>query len=151
MAEVKAMLKNDYGCYIHPITTRNPQADAILERIHQTIGDMIRTFQLPTNLTLDNLDPLAGLLAAVASATRATVHTTLKATPSQLVFGRDAMVNTKFIADWASIRSNKQKIINQNNKRENSKRKPHTYQVGDKILITTASNCKFGKNPYEGP
>merc|ERR1712115_427411 len=49
MAEVKAMLKNDYGCNIHPITTRNPQANAILERIHQTIGDMIRTFQLPTN------------------------------------------------------------------------------------------------------
>ena len=39
------------------------------------------------------------VLSAVAFATRATVHTTWGATPSQLVFGRAAMVNTKVIAD----------------------------------------------------
>ena len=46
MAEVKKMLKDEYDIRQKVITTRNPQANAILERIHQTIGNMIRTFQL---------------------------------------------------------------------------------------------------------
>jgi hypothetical protein len=33
-----------YGLKLKPITTRNPQANAIIERVHQTIGNIIRTF-----------------------------------------------------------------------------------------------------------
>ena len=151
MAEVKTMLQEDYGCTVSQITTRNPQANAILERMHQTLGNMVRTFQLPTNENVEDEDPFSGLLSAAAFATRATIHTTLGATPSQLVFGRDAILNTKFNADWNHIRARKQKIINQNNARENSKRAPHTYRVGDKVLLQTASNTKYGKDAYEGP
>ena len=32
------MIKHDYGVKVKPITTRNPQANAIVERVHQTIG-----------------------------------------------------------------------------------------------------------------
>ena len=46
MAEVLSMLRDDYDIECRVITTRNPQANAILERVHQTIGSMIRTFQL---------------------------------------------------------------------------------------------------------
>ena len=151
MAEVKTMLQEDYGVKVSQITTRNPQANAILERIHQTIGDMIRTFQLPTRADIDTEDPFTGLLSAVAFATRATVHTTLGATPSQLVFGRDAMLNTKYEPDWDTIRAKKQKLIDKNNAKENAKRFPHTYKVGDKVLLKTEANTKYGKNPYEGP
>ena len=151
MAEVKTMLQADYGCNVNQITARNPQANAILERIHQTIGNMIRTYQLPTNNNIDEEDPFSGLLSAVAFATRATVHTTLGATPSQLVFGRDAIVNNKFNADWDAIRTKKQKIIDQNNSKENAKRTPHVYNKGDKILIKTQCNTKFGQDPYTGP
>ena len=151
MAEVKTMLQNDYGCNVTQITTQNPQANAILERIHQTIGNMIRTYQLPTNNTLDKEDPFSGLLSAVAFATRATVHTTLGATPSQLVFGRDAITNTPFEADWEQIRVKKQKLIDQNNAREDAKRTPHTYKVGDKVWLKTATTTKFGQDPCAGP
>ena len=51
------------------ITTKNSQVNAILERIHQTIGFMIRTFQLYRADDLDEEDPFAGILAAVAFAT----------------------------------------------------------------------------------
>ena len=40
-------------------------------------------------------DPFGGILAAVGFAMRATVHTTTQATPSQLVFNRDAIHNVK--------------------------------------------------------
>ena len=151
MAEVKTMLQNDYGYNVTQIATQNPQANAILERIHQTIGNMIRTYQLPTNNTLDEEDPFSGLLSAVAFATRATVHTTLGATPSQLVFGRDAITNTPFEADWEQIRVKKQKLIDQNNARENAKRTPHTHKVGDKVWLKTATTTKFGQDPCDGP
>ena len=68
-----------------PITMRNPQANRILEWIHQTIGNMVRTFQIG-QAELDEDDPWSGILAAVMFATRAIYHTTTQATPTQLVF-----------------------------------------------------------------
>ena len=40
----------------------------------------------------------------------------------QLVFGRDAVLNNQFEADWKYIRDRKRKLIEQNNTRENAKR-----------------------------
>ena len=45
----------------------------------------------------------------------------------QLVFGKDAILNVQFEADWGYIKQRKQQIINYNNKRENSKPVPYTY------------------------
>ena len=56
-------------------------------------------------------------------------------------------MNKKHEPDWESIRAKKQKLINANN----AKRKPHECKVGDKILLKTASNTKFGEDPCEGP
>ena len=81
------MLGNDYACKVNKITMRNPQVHAILDRIHQTIGNMIRTFQLPTNQNVDEEDPFSGLLSDVIFVTRATVCTNLCTIPSQLVLG----------------------------------------------------------------
>ena len=150
MAELHDMLQNDYGCTVNRTTTRNPQANAIVERVHQTIGNMIRTFFVD-DVELDDKDPYTGILSAVAFATRATIHTTLNATPSQLVFGRDAMLNLEFHADWATIRKRKQKRIDENNQRENAKRLAYTYNVGDKIMVKNDPSRKFGTNAYAGP
>src|SRR6056300_1055057 len=50
-------------------------------------------------------------------------------------------------ANWEYIRQRKQKIINKNNERENSKRKACTYQVGDKVLLKERGT----ENKYEAP
>ena len=93
MAEVRDLLQ-EYGVCRKPITTRNPQANAMVERAHQTIHNMIRSQQIRgrQDLTDGKWD---GILAAVAFAMRATVHTTNRATATQLVFGRDAMLNVR--------------------------------------------------------
>jgi len=80
-----------------------------------------------------------------------TVHTTARAMPTQLVFGRDAMLNTTFQADGQFIRERKQRLIIQNNKRENAKCKPHTYNVGDVVVAKTGKGRKHGSNPYLDP
>jgi transposase InsO family protein len=151
MGEFAKMVKNDYGIKRKPITTRNPQANSIIERIHQTIANMIRTFEM-NKIDVDEGDPWSGVLSAVMFATRSTYHTTTQATPAQLVFGRDAILNTTFDANWKIIRDRKQRAIKQNNQKENAKRTPHEYKIGDKVLYRRHDALdKFSTDAYEGP
>ena len=152
MGDFANMIADDYGITKRPITVRNPQANSIIERIHQTLGNIIRTFELHEDgeATQETWD---GILSAAMFAVRATVHTTTQATPMQLVFGRDAILNVKFEADWEYIKNRKQKIINQNNQKENSKRVPYTYQVNQLVMldVTGTTKSKYAKNPFQGP
>jgi hypothetical protein len=122
----------------------------MVERCHQTIHNMIRSQRIKDKRDLDD-GSWGGVLSAVAFAMRATVHTTNQASPMQLVFGRDAILNVSFQADWQYIKERKQKLIVQNNKRENAKRKPHTYQVNDTVKILLDPNRKHGVDRYQGP
>ena len=151
MAEFAQMIRKDYGIKKKPITSRNPQANAIIERVHQTIGNMLRTFKLYDRDDLDLGDPWSGVLAAIMFGLRATYHTTTQATPMQLVYNRDAIVNAKFQADWKFIKDRKQKIIAANNAKENAKRTKHTYHVGDKVMTKRAKIAKHGDPDHEGP
>jgi Integrase zinc binding domain len=130
-AEVEQSLKNDYGITRRVITTQNPQANSILERAHKTLHDMLSTQHIGEGT--DSRDRWDGILSAVGFAMKATVHSTMKATPMQLVFGRDAIHNVRFIADWQWITEQRQRVINQNNKRENAKHVPHEYHAGDRV------------------
>ena len=147
--DFKRMIKEDYGITKKPITVRNPQANAIVERVHQVIANMIRTFELENNY-LDEDDPWKAILGATAFAVRSTMHTTLKKTPGQLVFGRDMIFNMKHEANWEYIKKRKQELINKNNKRENATRVQHKYSVGDKVLLRRGTENKY-ETPYEGP
>ena len=70
----------------------------------------------------------------------------------QLVFGRDAILNTKFEANWKLIKVNKQKRIKKNNDQENKGRIAHThYKKGDEVLFKETETNKYGNNPYSGP
>mgnify|MGYP000473878471 FL=1 len=150
LAEFKTMVEQDYGIKINRITTRNPQANAILERVHQTIGNIIRTMKVQ-DMVLDDENPWDGVLSATMFALRATVHTTTRFTPTQLVFGRDAILNTRHEADWKIIKDRKQRLINRGNERENKNRKDHTYRVGDKVLLKNEWKTKFNQDAYKGP
>ena len=94
----REMLVNDYGITPKPITVRNPQANAIVERIHQTIGNLVRSFEIQDNY-VDEKDPWIGILTSTAFAVRSTYHTTLQKTPGQLIFGRNMIFNIKHTAN----------------------------------------------------
>jgi hypothetical protein len=74
-----------------------------------------------------------------------------RAMPSQLVFGRDAVLNCSFEANWQYIKDRKQRLIDQNNKKENAKRVPHVYNVGDRVTIRLDPNRKHGVEKNSGP
>ena len=147
--EFRHMVTHNYGIKCKPITVRNPQANAIVEQIHQVIGNIIRTFDLENNY-IDEKDPFKGVLAATAFAVRSTYHTTLKKMPGQLVFGRDMIFNIQHVANWEFIRHNKQKHIDKNNKAENAKCQAHLYQKGDLVLLQRGTENKY-ESPYQGP
>eukprot|EP00957_Ditylum_brightwellii_P043765 3319100-Ditylum_brightwellii.AAC.1 len=77
MVKFTEMLASDYRVKKKPITSRNPQSNSIIESIHQTIGDMIRSFEV-YETSINGKDPWTGILSAVIFATRATVHTTMQ-------------------------------------------------------------------------
>jgi len=98
MAEMQRMLRNDYGIHRKLITTCNPQSNSIVEHAHQTVHNLIASQNITSKKHLPH-GTWAGLLSTVAFAPWATVHTTICATPMQLVFNRDAIHNVRFEAD----------------------------------------------------
>ena len=144
------MIEKDYGITHQPITTRNPQANFILQCAHQTISNILRTFQV-NNSKIDKDDPWSIIMSAVIFVMQSTVHTTTQATPMQLVFGRDAIMNLTFDANWHLIIMQKQEAINKNNAKENSKRVQHKYKVNNQVLVKNQQSTKFGQDAYYGP
>ncbi len=110
-------LNGDCGIKPSKTTVRNPQANSIVERMHQTLGNVPRTFQLNESTDENMQDAWQGTLAAAMFALRATHHTAPQATPSQLAFGRDATMNAQTFADWTAIEAQKQHRILKNNEK----------------------------------
>lgn len=134
-----------------PTTVRNPQANGVIERVHQVLGNMLRTFGM-TQKSSKNID-WNQVLQPCAWAVRSTYHTTMEATPGQLVFGRDMIYDIKFKANWEYIRKRKQNIIDTSNKRENAGRIEHRYKPGHLVQLKNDSNKNLGHfaDAYLGP
>jgi hypothetical protein len=58
--------------------------------------------------------------------------------------------NVKHKANWEYIPAWKENIITKNNKAENAKRIPHTYNVGDIVLLKRGTENKY-ETSYQGP
>lgn len=143
------MIEDEYHIKTKPITVRNPQANAIIERVHGVVGDMMRTFD--TGVINDSdANPFEGVISAICWAVRSTYHTTLMATPGQLAFGRDMIFNIRHQADWQLIHERKRARIEENNERENKRRREHDYAPGERVLITKADYNKM-ESSREGP
>jgi len=149
--EVSATLKNEHGVNEKIVTSRNPQANSMIERCHKTLHNMIRSAQIEDKRDPDEFFGFKGVLAACRKAMNSAVHTTARAAPTQLVFGRDAMLNASFQADWQFIEEQKQRLIIQNNKRENAKRKPHVHNVGDVVAVKAGVKRKHDSDPHLDP
>ena len=58
--DFKQNMKDEYGLTVHACTAKNPQANSVLERIHQVLANMIRTFELE-DIYIDEKNPWAGI------------------------------------------------------------------------------------------
>ena len=118
--------------------------------VHKTIVYIILTSKI-LEMDLDNVNPWEGILLSTMFAIQSTVHTTTQHTPSQLVFGRDAILNINQEANWQLIKQRKQALINKGNQKENRQRQSHVYCTGDKVLLKNAWKMKFNQDTYISP
>ena len=79
-------------------TSFNLPLNSILECVHQVFANNLQTFDLQ-NLELRPEDPFKEFITALAYAIQSTFHTTLGASPAQLVFGRDMFLPVLFEKD----------------------------------------------------
>ncbi len=81
---------------------KNPKANAILERLHQVLAQMLRTSKvdMAKTITPDDVDVF---LDNAAWAIGSTYHTVLKASQGAAIFGRDMLFDISFIANWNKI------------------------------------------------
>jgi hypothetical protein len=68
MGEFACMVEQDYGITRKQMTMRNPHANSFIECIHQTIGNIICSFQIG-QLEVDEQDPWSRILTATMFAT----------------------------------------------------------------------------------
>ena len=118
-------------------TVKNPQANAIVERFHQSISTTIAIAAQenpPTNFHEIN-SMVHDKCAAAQFAYHASYHRTLDHSPGELAFGRNMLAPFARQIDWKTLRQRRQDQINSQNLRENTNRKFHDYNVGDRILI----------------
>ena len=85
-----------------------------------------------TEIYVNNL--VEDALAAAMHSLRATVSTTLKATPGGLAFSHYVLLNGSLIADWKAIQKHKEQLVDKDLPKSNQKRINYDYFVGQKIL-----------------
>ena len=127
-------LCDSYSLKRKSTSIKNPQANAILERIHQVLMNMIRTSEIDMSDSVAPSD-IDAVLTNASWAIRSTYHTVLKASPGAAIFGRDMLFDIPYIADWKKIGDYRQRQTDLNTMRENEKRIDHDYAVGDKVLV----------------
>ena len=131
-----------------PITVRNPRANAIVERMHLVLGNMLRC-QLAKLYPTE--DVVAELTSAAAFAIRATVHGTTRYTPAQMVFSKDMILRTHMEANTELVRQRREAAIYKSNQRENKRRIAYDYKPGDKVLILVGGYLDPKLELHHGP
>ena len=127
-----------------PTTVKNPQANAIVERMHQSINTMI-AISLCENppIKYEDISSLVfNKYMAAQYAVRSIVNSSLNHTPGELAFGRDMIMPIPSKVNWPILFERKQERIMQNNKRENQSRKDYDYKVGQKVLILNKNQVR---------
>jgi hypothetical protein len=126
-------LCDSYGIKCKPASVKSPQANAILERVHQVIMTMLCTAEIDMATSVAPSD-IATFLTNVAWAICST-YTVLKASPGAAIFGRDMLFNIPYIADWTKIGDYRQHQTDLNTKHENNSQIDYDYKVGGKVLV----------------
>ena len=139
-------LLNSYGITGIPTTVKNPQANAFAERVHLTMGDMLRNEDFVMDPILTWRDEVDNILQSVTWSIITTVNTSTKHSPGQLAFGRDMTLPLKIHCDWNRIVTRRKTQAVTDNQKENSRRIRHEYKIGDKILISLSADERRKQN-----
>jgi hypothetical protein len=145
-------LLDSYGIKAVSTTVRNPKSNGVIERVHLTMGDMLRT------MTFSGTDWFAGMqraLDAVAWAIRTTINPMIKHSPCHLAFNQDMIFRRAVQIDWDNIHQERHKSAAASTEKENKSRINKQYMPNDKVLIVLDTDERHGQpklsQPTKGP
>ncbi len=141
-----------YGIKYKPTSVKNPQANAILERIHAVFKNMLHTSELDMAETVKPSD-IGVFLSDTAWAICSTYHTVLKASQGAAIFGQDTLFDILFIANWQKIGEHRQQLTDLNNAHENEGRIDYDYKAGQKVMLSKGgilcnAESRWHKKPW---
>jgi hypothetical protein len=123
-----------------------------MERVHQVLGQMLRTAEIDTanSVTPDDVNVFLDNAAWVICST---YHTVLRASPGAAVFGRNMLFDIPYIANWINIEDYRQRQTDLSTERKNKKRVDYDYKIGDRVLviqdgILRKAQSPLGKEPW---
>jgi len=145
-------LLNSYGIKPVPTTVRNRRSNGVIERVHLTMGDMLRTM---TFYGSDWFADMQRALDAVAWAVRTAVNPNIKHSPCHLAFNHNMIFRRAINIDWNTINNERRKLVEVSNAKENKSRLPQQYSPGNQILILLDADEHRGQPklsvPTRGP
>ena len=104
-----------------PTTVKNPQSNAIVERLHQTLSTIISIslHQNPPTSFEEVSSMVHRKCAAAQFAIRAASHSQHKFSPGEMAFGRHMLLPFSVQINWDEILRRKQSLVDKANLREN--------------------------------
>ncbi len=136
-------------------TANNPHSNAVCERMHQTVGNVLRTLlheNPPQNIASSAEQYVDEALSIAMHIMQAGVHSTLSSSPDNLVFNRDMFYNIPLIADWHATTQKRDHLIHENLMRKNQKRRGCDYAPRQMVLKMKWKPKKMGERtsgPYK--
>ena len=126
----------------------NPRGNSRLERMHLTMGDMIRTV-VYTETDWNSF--ILRICQSLSYALRLGVSLTIGHSPGKLSYHRDMMVPGRLLLDWDKINSSKLEASEKSNLQTNTKWTDHQYKPGDQVLLLLTSIRSKLTQPTLGP
>jgi hypothetical protein len=133
-----------------PTMIKNPQANAILECIHQVLAQMSLTtkIDMANSFTPSDIDVFLDIAAWAICSTN---HIVLKASQDAAIFRCNMIFNILFVADWSKIGEHRQcqtdlNMAHENNTHVNYDEKIDKMYWWDKIVSSTKQKAHMAKN-----
>ena len=125
------------GIIYVPTIVKNPQSNAIVERSHHTIADILRVMShvSPPDNNGSAEAMIDNAFASCVHSMRIAVNGTLRTSPGALAFNRDMMVDVPLVHNLIAIKDRRQKLIDENLRRVNAKRINYNFSVGDDVMV----------------
>ena len=130
-------------------TVKKLQANAIIERVHGVLCNMMRARALNMSPAVDDT-MIEDFLVDAAWAICSTYHAVLKSTPGAVIFGRNMIFDIPYVAHSNKIERRRQKKVECTNNRKNKRQLPHDYAVGHNILIIKDGIHQKVEDKHEG-
>jgi hypothetical protein len=132
-------------------TSRNPQSNSVCERMHQTVGNILRTILHGETVTATTADGIVdNALSTAIHVLRSSVSRSLNFhSPGEIAFHRNMFLNVPIIADLQGLHAKREDLVRKNLEFANRRRIRYDYQQGQRVLVKSVKD-KLGSRT-EGP